>query len=187
MQEREALARHAPYGTPTNPNNTRCERSGGECEVAVMPGKPQPGQGCGNGAIEVGHNVGDPNGQPRTIVDENEIYVADGRPYNQGGVLYVHSHVWGWVYKDNVGDFWIQINKGYTWTPSFAVTINNWTFGLNAPTGAAPVDVGPKDRCHRKGNRTHAAFSRGINGDNYYTGRAARGWTRRRRFVSKNY
>jgi len=82
-------------------------------------------------------------GQLRSVVDINEIFQADGLPFSSpDGQLTVNSHVWGWIYKDNANQFWIQINPAFNWTVAFSAEINAWaaSFGisLNAPTGTAP-------------------------------------------------
>ena len=68
--------------------------------------------------------------------------MADGLPYSWNGLLSVNSHVWGFIYKDNAGEYWIQTNSTYVWTVSFAASVNAWagSFGisLNAPTGNGP-------------------------------------------------
>ncbi|MBC5800074.1 MAG: hypothetical protein GIX03_03750 [Candidatus Eremiobacteraeota bacterium] len=118
--------------------------SDGVCNVAVHRGPIFDHDTCDQQSMAVGDTVGQVGGKPRTIVDENEIFQADGLPYNHNGVLTVSSHVWGWIYKDNAGQFWTQINPAFQWTSSFSTSINAWgsTLGisLNAPTGSAPKE-----------------------------------------------
>ena len=132
------------YGPTGGAGRTAGCISQGGCIIAVHPGAPKDGLQCNAGLNDeaIGDTVGIVSGQDRTIVDENALWQADGLPYNWNGGITVNSHIWGWLYKDNAGEYWIQSNTAFQWTHSFEVSIDKWAAGfgvaLNAPTNNGP-------------------------------------------------
>lgn len=124
-------------GGPSAFNNTDCTGDVA-CTVGVIKGRPRQAV-CNANAKEVDQTIELVAGQPRTVVDENEIYKADGLPFNSGGNLTVNNHVWGFMYKDNAGQYWVQPNPQFTWTTSFSAAINaafaSIGISFGAPTG----------------------------------------------------
>lgn len=147
-------------------NNTQTCVSNGGCEVVSKPGSPIGD--CTTGSAQVGQTLGFVNGVSRSVVDINAIFQADGIAYAApGGGLTVHTHIWGWVYKDDAGQYWMQVDPQFQWTASFAAGVNAYAgslgISLNAPTGTSPqgplgaipqLPSGQRyDRCYTKGNR----------------------------------
>ena len=111
------------------------------CTVGVFKGSPA-GK-CDDGAYAVNQNIAGVGGVPRSVKDVNEVFQGDGLPFSApGGILAINQHVWGWIYEDNANQFWTQINPAFSWTASFAASINAWGaslgIALNAPTGTSP-------------------------------------------------
>lgn len=133
-----------PYG-----RGGQCTGDAGGCFVGVHKGAPSGN--CDKDSMAVGDTVGLVGGKPRTIVDINEIFQADGLPMNSNGTISVSSHVWGFIYKDNANQYWVQIDPAYQWTVSWSASVNAWgmSFGvsLNPPTGSpprGPLNTSPK-------------------------------------------
>jgi len=129
------------FGNHPWAGGSSCRNNPDGCSVGVHKGNPSGS--CDKNSAAVGDNLGFVGGKLRQVVDTNEIFRADGLPFRApDGSITVPQHIFAFVYKDQANNYWIQINPGFTWTPTISASVNAWgaSFGLslNAPTGTPP-------------------------------------------------
>lgn len=125
-----------------------------------------PAGQCDPNSLAVGGNLGFVGPNMRSVVDTNEIFQANGLPFSApGGYITVSQNVWAFVYKDNAGNYWIQIDPAFQWTASFSAAVNAWasSFGisLNAPTGTSPQGPMVNPPVPGTGQRMAKCFAKG--------------------------
>lgn len=135
------LLKRAPRGFTPNSACTGGGGGAGGAELVAYSGRPQPGQTC-DSSKPIGDLVGRVNqnntATPEYIAMINAV-VGWGTPtmVNPGTVA-IDTPIWGWIYKDGDGHFWVQANAnaGQPWTAG----IQAWflSVGISSPTQTTP-------------------------------------------------